>query len=364
MAPRLTRCEMAVIGLSIVCYGLLVAYVHVTGFNVVTSDFMMYYRWSNAWWNFSLRTPSHVPLYSILLWAFRSLTFHLLDAATVMHAVALPFVAGAYFYVHRILRFHFPAARNVGFAVFGLYPFVGYCFAFAPADPLAIFFLVAAAYYSLERKWRCFALCLAAGLISHKATWPFIALLAADALWRKKCPLFWPLLAGLPLLAFWGWGLYEEHDALWILRDNIKSEFTAISTLPIMDGLLGPLLHPTAMAKLVRTCVLLALVLVTVSLFAWNLCRLRQPDALFNIALLLPIILLAVLLNQYEVWAVLRFGRVIAIPLAAFLVEKERIRRFLERPAWFYGVAVTFLITNFFYAYYFMWMYFQDSAGA
>ena len=186
MAPRLTRCEMAVIGLSIVCYGLLVAYVHVTGFNVVTSDFMMYYRWSNAWWNFSLRTPSHVPLYSILLWAFRSLTFHLLDAATVMHAVALPFVAGAYFYVHRILRFHFPAARNVGFAVFGLYPFVGYCFAFAPADPLAIFFLVAAAYYSLERKWRCFALCLAAGLISHKATWPFIALLAADGAYGAR----------------------------------------------------------------------------------------------------------------------------------------------------------------------------------
>ena len=103
---------MMVIAVSALTYGLLVADVHATGFNVVVSDFSMYYRWSAAWWDFSLRTPSHVPLYSMVLWAFRSLTFHLLDAATVMHAVALPFVAGAYVYVHRILRLHFPAAAT------------------------------------------------------------------------------------------------------------------------------------------------------------------------------------------------------------------------------------------------------------
>ncbi len=204
-----------------------------TGFDVVVSDFSMYDRWSTAWWDFSLRTPSHVPLYSMVLWAFRSLTFHLLDAATVMHAVALPFVVGAYVYVHRILRLHFPAARNVGFTVFGLYPFVGYCFAFAPADPLAIFFLTAAAYYSLERKWRRFALCLAAGSISHKALWPFLGLLAVDAVWRKKCPLVWPLLACPPVLAFWGWGLCEGQEWSWLLQSNLRSEFASTSGLPI-----------------------------------------------------------------------------------------------------------------------------------
>ena len=98
-------------------------------------------------------------------------------------------MVGAYLYVHRILRDHFPAARNVGFTVFGLYPFVGYCFAFAPADPLAIFFLTAAAYYSLERKWRRFALCVAAGLIAHKGLWPFLGLLALDAVCARSARL-------------------------------------------------------------------------------------------------------------------------------------------------------------------------------
>jgi hypothetical protein len=354
MTPRLTKCEIAVIALSIVCYGLLVLYVHVTGFNVVTSDFSMYDRWSTAWWDFHLRTPSHVPLYSMILWAFRTFTFHLLDAATVMHAVAFPFVAGAYLYVHRILRFHFPTARNIGFTVFGLYPFVGYCVAFAPADPLAIFFLVAAAYYSLERKWRLFALCLAAGLISHKAVWPFLGLLAIDSVWRKKCSIFWPLLAGTPLVVFWVWGLCYEHDWLWMMRTNLNGEFVSKSSMPVMDGLFVTLLHPNGIARWFRGWIILPLFLVALGLLLWNLRRLRRPESFFSIALLFPIILFAVLLNQYEIWAVFRFGRVIAIPLAAFLVENERLRRSLERPMFFYLAAVTFLITNFLYAHHYM----------
>lgn len=145
----------------------------------------------------------------------------------------------------------------MGFTVFGLYPIVGYCFSFAPADPMAICFVAGAAYYSLERKWRWFALCLALGLISHKATWPFLGLLAVDAVWRKKCPIRWPLLAGLPLLAFWGWGFYHTHECLWLLRNNVKSEFVSKSGLPIMDGLLGSLLHPSGAARRIRGCVLL-----------------------------------------------------------------------------------------------------------
>ena len=86
-----------------------------------------------------------------------------------------------------------------------------------------------------------------------------------------------------------------------------------------MDGLLGPLLHPSGAVKLLRACIILVLFLVTVCLLAWNVRRLRQPQSLLNIAVLLPVLLLMVLLNQYEIWAAFRFGRVIAIPLAAFL---------------------------------------------
>ncbi len=303
------------------------------------------------------RTAPHVPLYSLTLWAFRALTFHLLDAATLMHSLALPFVVGAYLYVHRILRFHFPAARNVGFTVFGLYPFVGYCCAGTPADPMAIFLLVAAAYYSLERKWRLFALCVAAGLITHKATWSFLGLLAVDAVWRKKCSIFWPLVAGVPLLVFWGWGLYHGEHWLWLLRYNLPNEFASKSALPIMDGLLGTLLHFERASRLLRGLMVLTIFAVTVALLVWNLRRLRQPDSLFNFALLFPIFLLAIVLNQYEIWAAFRFGRMIAIPLAAFLVASESVRRFLERPIFFCLAAAVFLVTNFSFAYYFMWIW-------
>ena len=49
-------------------------------------------------------------------------------------------------------------------------------------------------------------------------------------------------------------------------------------------------------------------------------------------------------------------GRVIAVPVAAYLVTHERTRRLLARPSFFCLAAATFLVTNFVFAYYFMWV--------
>ena len=167
-------------------------------------------------------TLSHpMPLYPMVLWGFRSLTFHLLSEGVLMQAVALLFMAGSYCYVYKILWRCFPEARAVGFVVFGLYPFVGLlCAADPRADMLAIVCLTGAAYYSLGGRWPLFALCVAAGIMTHKALWPFLVLLSVDAVWRKKCPLFWPLAALTPLLGFWAWGFSHEHDALWLLHGD------------------------------------------------------------------------------------------------------------------------------------------------
>jgi len=267
--------------------------------------------------------------------------------------VALLFAVGCYLFVHRILRLHLPAARDIGFVVFGLYPFAGFWFTFDPrADTFVLFCLTGAICFSLERKWWPFALCLAAGLIAHKVTWPFAVLLGVDAVWRKKCPVFLPLVAVVPLLGYWVWGLYHGQDLLWLVGGNLRNEIASKSALPIMDGLVGTFLYHRSAAKLFKACVILALFALSAGLLAWNLRRLRQPDGLFNFALIFPVFLLTVTLNQYEVWAAFRFGRVIAIPLAAFLVANDGLRRFLGRPVWFYVAAVTCLLTNFLFCYY------------
>jgi len=353
MSMRLTRCEIAVIGISMVCYAALVVYVQAAGYNVVNSDCLRYNHWSYAWLDFSQRCSSQLPLFPITLWAFRGLTFGLLPDGVVMQAVALLFGVGGLVYVHKILSDYLPAARNSGFFLFALFPLVGLWFAVDPrADTLAILCLTGAMYYSLKGNWRLFALCLAAGLVTHKAIWPFLALLSVDAVWRKKCPLFWPLAAGVPLLIYWCWGLYHGQSALWFFQENVAVEFASKSSLPIMDGMLGTLLHAKSAAKLLKALLIVAIFAVTVGLLVWNIRRLRQPDAMFNIALLLPVFLLAVLLNQHEVFSTVRFGRVIAIPVAAFLVVNERLRKFLERPACFYAAVVVCVLTNVAFSYY------------
>ena len=353
MSLRPTKCDMMVIAVSALGYALLALYIHITGFNVVASDCVMYNRWSHAWWEFAAHTQ--LPLYPFLLWVFRSLTFDLLSDGALMQAVALLFAAGSYFYVYKILRQYLPAAHNIGFVVFGLYPFVGLWFAFDPrADTLAVFCLTAALYYSLGGNWRVFALCLAAALMSHKAIWPFAVLLAADAIWRKKCPVVWPLVALLPLVGYWVWGLYHGQGLLWLVRGNVQGEIASKSALPIMDGLLGTFLYQRSAAKLFKACVILALFAMSAALLAWNLRRFRQPDSLFNLAIVVPILFLTVVLNQYEVWAAVRFSQVIAIPLAAFFVANERLRKFFERPVFFAAAALTCLLTNFLFCHYAM----------
>jgi hypothetical protein len=342
-----------VVAVAVLGYGLLALYIHAVKFNVVVSDCAMYNRWSHGWWDFSQRCPTQMPLYPVMLWVFRCLTFNLLGAGALMQVAALLFAAGSYFYVYKILRLYLPEAHNIGFVIFGLYPFVGLWYAFDPrADTLAIFCLAGAAYYSLGQRWPLFALCAAAALLTHKAVWPFVVLLSVDALWRKKCPLYWPLLALVPLAGFWAWGLSQGQNALWLLSGNLKGEVASKSALPIMDGLLGTFLAHRSMAKLIKACVVLALFLLSAGLSVWNLRRLRQPDSLFNLALLLPIVFLTVVLNQYEIWAAVRFSQAVAIPLAAFFVAAAGLRRFFERPAFFLAAALACLLTNALFCYY------------
>jgi hypothetical protein len=353
------KCLLGVIGVSVVVYIALMWMVQWAGFNVICSDSAMYCRWSHGVWDFSYRSPTHLPLYAILLWGLRCVTFGLLTDQLLLPLAATLFAAGSYIYVYRILVRNWPNAFNIGFVLFGLYPFVGFIFTFDPrADTLAILCLTGAMLYSMDRKWGLFLLCLAGCIITHKAVWPFAALLSIDAVWRKKCPVYLPFLALVPLLLYWLWGLCEGQTLLWLVHDNLRLEIRSKSSLPILDGLLGTILHPKGAAKLFKGLVLLLLFSTSLYLAAWYLRRFREPQSLFCLAVVIPVLVLLAILNQYEIWAAVRFSRVIAVPLAVSLAASDRVRVFLERPVFFWGVAAFCILFNVLFCYYGMF-YFQ-----
>ena len=344
---RLTRTELALFLSVLVGYLLIVVCGHWARFDVVSSDSIGYLKWSREWWDFDRRELTHLPMYPMFLWLFRTISLGWLDNGTLLRAASATCAIGSLLVFTHILRRYYPAARNLGILLFGLYPFVALGPAYDPrADALAIFCIVGLVFGSLSRKWWFFALCLAVGLITHKAIWPFLVLLAVEACFRKKCPPYILALAALPLVIYWAWGLSHGQSLLWLLQSNYKFEFAAHSSLPIMDGLIGTLLHQSLWSRFIKGLVVLGLFGVIVGLLTWNIRRGRSSDSLLYFALLFPVLVLLLILNQYEIWASVRFSGVISLPLACAIVGNPRMRRFFESPTIMVGLFLALAISN------------------
>jgi hypothetical protein len=78
---------------------------------------------------------------------------------------------------------------------------------------------------------------MAVGLVTHKALWPFLFILAVVGAWQRRMPLWLPALAAVPLVVYWLIGASFHHGLDWLVRTNIAVELTSHSQLPIFDGL-------------------------------------------------------------------------------------------------------------------------------
>jgi len=125
-------------------------------------------------------------------------------------------------------------------------------------------------------------------------------------------------LAGIPLLAWIVCGAFYHEDVLWFARWGIEHLIVSKSGLPICDGIVGPFLsgsiYKMAKGVLVSATVLLSLVTFFCS------CRFRFWSGL---SVSLSLILMAVVINQYEIWVVIRFSKVLVIPLAYILSQVD-----------------------------------------
>jgi len=367
----LTRWKQAVTGLPAVLAILTVGYFFVAGwlglllrFDFMRSDVSSYWQSSQTWsQSFHL---FHVPGYPILIDILRRVTLGVFPPLGYLMAINLVAFLGSAVLVYRCV---IESGLSRGLAAcsalaFGLWPFVGLVYTVYPlADLPAMFLLLAGVYALIRRRTLIGALFLGLSLIFHKAMWPVVALIVLFHLFNQR-PIFSRerafafLLLISPLFLVWQAGVASNHNPLWIINSNLEVEMAPRGDLPLLDGIVGAFREP-GVRGLLKGAIIGGLGLSSILLLAANL-KVRSAFTPLGIAVSAAILALFIVLNQYEIWAAVRFSRLLVLPLA-WVIGYGLVAR---KPAWFKPawLAPLFLLaflTQLAYAFYMARLYFN-----
>jgi hypothetical protein len=310
------RKELFLVGCAAAMYALYLVYLGVgLEFRFLRSDVLGY--WNES---FELATPYSiwwVPGYPIMIAAVRVLLFDVLPPLTVMFLVSGLFYLLAVAVAYRLCQeLQVKQAMEVAL-LFAAYPFVGLTYSVHPiADSMATALLLLCAREFARRRWLAFTIYSALMIITHKATWFFaLPLMMIAFINHKDSRLVMPL-AFVPLLVLIIPGAVYYHDLFWFARWSTTHLLASRSSLPILDGLFSPFFLG-ATPKILKGIVVISLFIVAAVLVVPSV-RLKFW---LGASLSLSILLLGAFVNQYEIWAMVRFSKVLIIPITFVLSQ-------------------------------------------
>ncbi len=329
--PKTSRCNLfsghsPIIVLTLAYLALAAFLGIVLNFNFMTGD-------ASGYWQDSLdiRTPFHsfhVPGYPLMIALVNWITAGRLNPIIVMGLINLAAYLASVYLVFQILRA--AGSKNrlavLGAYIFGLWPLVGLTYTVFPlADLPAIFFFLTGLCFRISNQNR-FASSLFFGLsmVTHKAMWPLIGLVILFEILQQKRfskeDLISLAIIILPLTILWLAGAVYHHSLLWIVSKNLKVELASRSNLVLFDGLICTFAKGDAVAFIKGIIIIFFFLLTLTSLFFTF--KFEYPFYIYNMAISTFIFLLFIVLNQHEIWAAVRFSRLLTIPLILIINQK------------------------------------------
>jgi hypothetical protein len=333
-------------------------------YNFLRSDVLGYWQDSLAWQ--SPFHPFHVPAYPLMIALLRGITFGLLSPIGLMVSINLVAFLASAFFVYRIIQAGGASDElaAIGTFLFGLYPFVGLTYTVDPlADMPAMFFLLTGLYL-LQRSHRIpAALLFGLALVTHKAMWIFIGLLIfSDFLHSKEYIskrnfLFIGIML-LPIGSLWILGSFYHHSITWLFSSNLEVEVASKGSTLILDGLLGTFMEG-GIKGLIKGILLLSFALIS-ALTLYMSFKFKYEYFHYGVMISLATLILFLILNQHEIWAAMRFGRLLVIPLA--FIANTNVT--LKKISWWRSPGtIAFLLflflSQFAYAWYMAHVYFK-----
>lgn len=328
-------------------------------FNFLQSD-------AQAYWQDSLTLsepfhPFHVPGYPVVIALFRILTGFRFAPIFYLQLIALLSFCLALFLVFEISKIGSGSngVSLISALLFMLWPMVGLTYVVYPvADSLAMALYLLGVYLLLKERPVPGALAWMGALFVHKAMWIFVVI--SFLMWVSqprsgaiKRVLIYGAIIFAPLLLFTVLGSFYHHSLTWIVSSNLNVEVSSKSNAILFDGLLGTLgkggLSALAKGGIIMSQLMLA------GYVAFQAIKHKNQGWEFGFAIGIATLILLTFLNQYEIWAAVRFGRLLAIPIVGGL----SISRFFETPkaAAFGNISVVLLgillyASQLFYAWY------------
>lgn len=298
------------------------------GHDFMNGDVGGYWQDSLSW-----RTPFHpfhVPGYPLLIALFRNFSFELLSPVTVMSLINLIAFISCALMVYKIIRF-VGGAHELGISsafLFGLWPLVGLTYTVVPlADMVAMCFFLAGFLLLLRSRREYAAIMLGMSLITHKAMWIVVGLtLVADFLlqnkkFSKNNFLFWGILA-FPIVLLWVLGSIYHESISWLFSSNLQVELSSKGAFPIFDGLIGTMVEG-GLTGLAKGSILLSFFVVNLAVLILSV-KNKTDHYVYGLFLSIGSMMLFIFLNQHEIWAAIRFSRLLILPLA-FIIRRKQI---------------------------------------
>jgi hypothetical protein len=268
-----------------------------------------------------------------------------------MMALSAMFYAIQVVGVYWLLRELNVISPRKGGVLFASFPLVGLTYTVHPiADSMAIGLLVLTMLYFVKQKWSMCAVFLSMTMLTHKATWFFLLPLFVIAFVRHKEARVPFIFAVLPLGILIVAGAFYHRDLLWFIRWSAENLLMSQSSLPVLDGVISSLRSADTVKKLK------GLVVLTIFIAAFLL-LLRAWHSKFWLGLVISsgLVTMALVVNQLEVFALVRFGKVIVIPAAYFLLSHNcdsPVKNSIQHIGSFLSIVGAEMFSNFVFAYY------------
>ena len=315
-------------------------------FELLQGDAVLYWRESfqlaapySTWW---------VPGYPFILALIRAATRGTLPPAAVMVIVSGTCYLIGVAAVRALAEQSGLKQPEKVALLFAVFPFTGLAYSVWPiADSTAVACCLLSQLSFERRRWRSFALCAACALMVHKAMWFFIpGLILIAAIKHKESRRFLPW-AVVPLATWIVAGAIHYRDALWFIRWGIEHLVVSRSVLPVFDGLIGPFLTGE-LTKILKGLLILGIA----GAAAVTLVQSYRRGNWVGISTAATLIFLALIMNQYEVWVVVRFGKLLIIPLVFAASQFTMWHRVLENRVAFGALVTASVATNVAFSYY------------
>ena len=315
------------IGIGLIAFSSFViatSFLSATGYRFVYGDVRHY--WDMSFYLKSVFDPLFLPGYPAVLFVVRNLTGGLLPASVILLGIScVAFVVGNVLFF-RILSVFCPSGAFKGSLLFLYFPFVGVMAVVEPrADATAFMLLLASILTILRARVWWFCLLGSLALLTHKALWPFIAGLTLVALVRGTLKWYHAAAAVLPLGILFLAGAWYHHNMMWMFSQHFEVVVVPRGDWPLLDGIIGSfrLGELPDVTKATMAVVLLCLSL----LLSYQAVREDYP---LMLGLLIPVAFWCIVLNHYEIWAAIRFGKIIVLPLLvvpSFLLQWWRLAK-------------------------------------